>query len=261
MKSIEERLVALEKRIGTGQSVFEAWPGLGRVVGDLLVTGRISSTSNDGWIKDTRTWTYASATSFTRTGASTLWGAGKGIYYKYKQGGAYKYGVGIGTSGDTQNLTGGSDYSLANAPITDTYYSLMCPADFPGSFAFTPAFVSAGATFAYTSRSGRFSIHGQRLRVWAYLLLNGAPGGTLTNPLYIRLPVASVNIALAYNILPAFPEKIAFGAGYTGFHLFLNPNTTDANLCVYGTGQALYPLAASALASGASMTVSGEYLI
>src|SRR5574337_227963 len=80
----------------------------------------------EGWWSAAQTWTYASATTFTVSGDVTAKYT-IGTKLRLKQGGAYKYFYVIGATYSAPNttvtVTGGSDYSLANAAITDGYLS------------------------------------------------------------------------------------------------------------------------------------------
>jgi len=112
---------------------------------DIIPIGR--------WISAFQTWTYASANSFTVTGdiTDTLW---VGEPVRWKQGGAYKYAHIISFSYSSPNTTVviacGSDYSIANAAITDNDYGLNSnPVGFPAAFNLTaPTFTASGTAFA-----------------------------------------------------------------------------------------------------------------
>lgn len=95
----------------------------------------------NGWTKSTDTWLYASATSFTIAGVDRTGFYKKGDKLRLKQGGSYKYfyitSVAFAAN-TTITITGGSDYTLANAGITDNYYSHeSTPNGFPDIFNFT----------------------------------------------------------------------------------------------------------------------------
>lgn len=117
----------------------------------------------DGWQPAKETWTYASSTTFTisgdKTGVFT-----KGDKIRLKQGGGYKYFYIVGVSYSSPNTTitvsGGSDYSLANSSITDTYYSHGNAVGFPNVFSWTPTLTGgnaklSGYDYAYFSIEGR----------------------------------------------------------------------------------------------------------
>jgi hypothetical protein len=99
----------------------------------------IVSESLGGWIPANETWTYASADSptftFTVAGDKTSkYSAGMRI--KLTQSGTVKYFIITAVSYSAPNTTitvyGGTDYTLANATISDNYYSFhKAPVGFP----------------------------------------------------------------------------------------------------------------------------------
>ena len=117
-------------------------------------------TSVDGWTPATGTWTYASATTITVPAGAT------GIYSDYcklrwKQGGGWKYAYGKLSSDTVMVIYAGSDYTVAEAAITDVYYSnAATPVGFPNSFSWTPTLTgwSSVPTGSYI-----FSINGKQL--------------------------------------------------------------------------------------------------
>ena len=99
-------------------------------------SGQISGNGLDGWIYDTDTWTYVSATSFKITGKDVRYKFPKGTKIKLVQSGITKYFYVTATaySADTTiTITGGSDYSLANEAISGQAYSY---ADTPQNYPF-----------------------------------------------------------------------------------------------------------------------------
>jgi len=101
-----------------------------------------SAAATDGWTDDTAaTWTYVSATTFTVTGDRTAVFS-KGTRLKLTQT-TVKYFVVVaslhaaGTT--TVTITGGTDYTLANAAISANSYSYAAnPQGYPGYFNYTP---------------------------------------------------------------------------------------------------------------------------
>lgn len=137
--------------------------------GGLAATGTITFTGTwDGWIGSNETWTYVSATTFTV--ASDVTG-------KYQRGDKLKltqttakyfyvattptFGAGV----TTVTVTGGSDYSLANAAITLPFYSKdATPQGFPTWFNYTPTWT--GFTAAVPTGTVKFSIYGRACTVY-----------------------------------------------------------------------------------------------
>ena len=109
--------------------------------------------AQSGWIASGETWTYASASTFTISGDKT----GKyqiGDKIKLTQT-TVKYfnviGVAYADTTTTITITGGTDYSLADAAITLPYYSkIENPQGFPGWFNWTPTYACTG-DMTYTS--------------------------------------------------------------------------------------------------------------
>jgi hypothetical protein len=109
----------------------------------------------DGWCYDTDTWTYVSATSFKVTGKDVRYRFPKGTKIKLVNDANtnYFYVVATAFSTDTTiTITGGSDYSLAEAAISGQAYSYAAaPQYFPQWFNFTPTVTYAGGTTDPTS--------------------------------------------------------------------------------------------------------------
>lgn len=102
-----------------------------------------------GWVSAVgQTWTYATATTFTITGDYTAI-LNKGDKIKLTQTTAkyfYVTAVSYSAPNTTVTVTGGSDYSLANAAITSPYYSkIASPNGFPTSFNWSPSFTGFSA--------------------------------------------------------------------------------------------------------------------
>lgn len=96
---------------------------------------------SDGWIDSTQTWTYVSATTFKITGTDVTAQFPVGTKIKLTQTTAkYFYVTAATFSTDTTvTVTGGTDYTLANAAITSPMYSYIAtPQGFPDWFAWTP---------------------------------------------------------------------------------------------------------------------------
>lgn len=87
--------------------------------------GKFSGDALDGWIYDTDTWTYVSATSFKIAGKNVAYRFPKGTKIKLVQTTTkYFYVVATAFSTDTTvTITGGSDYTLAEAAISGQAYS------------------------------------------------------------------------------------------------------------------------------------------
>jgi hypothetical protein len=120
-----------------------------------------------GWIPVSVTWTYASATTINvPTNATLLYQKGWGI--RFKQGGAYKYAYMVTVAATLLTVTGGSDYTVANAAITDI---AVCPNPgsafgFPAWFNYAPVVNGSGGsagTYAESESSCKATINGGML--------------------------------------------------------------------------------------------------
>lgn len=101
--------------------------------------------NTDGWTDDTaHTWVYASASTFTIAGVDLTATFTKGTRIRFKQGAGYKYAVVVGSSFSTNTtvtIAVNDDYTIANAAITNNYYSYQVnPQGYPGWFNYTPTF-------------------------------------------------------------------------------------------------------------------------
>jgi hypothetical protein len=107
----------------------------------------IDPINTNGWVSSGDTWTYASATSFTISGVDRTAIFTKGTRIKLTQT-TDKYFVVTSSSFSTNttvNITGGSDYTLANATITNPYYSYQAnPQGYPTFFNWTPTWSKSG---------------------------------------------------------------------------------------------------------------------
>ena len=140
-----------------------------------------------GWT-ETSGWSYASATTITvPSGAASIYAVGDQI--RLKQGGAYKYFSVIAVADTTLTVTGGSDYTVANAAITDAAFSKGGGVGHPGWFNWTPAY-QGHASMTYTSVTtsiSKFSLVGRMCTI--LLRATGTTGGTASNRLYASLPI------------------------------------------------------------------------
>lgn len=152
-----------------------------------------------GWVLVSDTWTYASASTITvPTDATTTYSVGDKI--RFKQGAGYKYGIICTVAATLLTIIVNTDYTVANAAITDVYYSKVSnPFGFPASFVYTPAFTNV--TVGNATLSGSYSAVGGRIiKQRAQMIC-----GTTTNVTGVIgiTPVAAITTAPPY-----------FGSGY-----------------------------------------------
>ena len=126
-------------------------------------TGKVEITNLYGWQPSQGAWTYVSATSMTVPAAdAALMSVGTKIWLN-QSGSKYFYVTGI--AGTTITITGGSDYTLANAAITAPYFSnAATPVGFPQWFNYTPTWTNLTVGNAGTN-TGRFQMIGKTVRV------------------------------------------------------------------------------------------------
>lgn len=173
--------------------------------------GQIFTTKGDGadpiwadlpadsgdWITDTDTWVYVNATSFKIEGKDVTSRFPVGCKLCFTQTSAkYFYVVSTAFSTDTiVTVTGGSDYTIANAMITSPKYSYASsPTGFPQFFNWTETW--NGFSTVPTDGVSRFQIVGRMLDWW----LNRITDGTSNNATHTVIgPVAAVNITNYYQ--------------------------------------------------------------
>lgn len=150
--------------------------------------------NHDGWTLDTDTWTYVSATSFKITGKDVSTRFPVGTKLRLTQTTAkYFYVVSSTFSTDTTvTVTGGADYSLANAAITLPYYSYASsPVGFPQWFAFTPG-TTTGWSGTPTTTGTKFKIEGRTIFYRLYV-----SGTSNTTGISVSLPIASSTLSVS----------------------------------------------------------------
>ncbi len=166
----------------------------GTTNGTRKMLASISAAFN-GWVPIEQAWTYASATTFTIVGDFTsIYSKGDRIKLtqttvKY----FYIIGVSFGGGNTTITITGGSDYTLANAAITANSFSKTTnPNGFPQFFNYTPTYTGFSAD--PTSNMVRFAIIGNLCK---YYIRNGTAGTSNSNSFTISLPVTAATISNA----------------------------------------------------------------
>lgn len=148
----------------------------------------------DGWILANETWTYASATTITvPSGAASKYAVGDRIKLTQT---TVKYFVVTGIADTVLTVTGGTDYTVANAAISDNYYShAETPVGFPGSFSYTPTFTNftiGNGTITYA----KFRMVGKTVFVRMRVILGNASSMGTT-------PEASLPITAATHVIHA----------------------------------------------------------
>lgn len=126
----------------------------------------------------------------------------------------------------------------------------------------TPALFSGGATFAYTTRSGKYTKIGNLVHISAYIKLNGAPSGTTVNPFTIgSLPFTSVASPESANspVTMGYVENLAYGAGELQALWYIRNAQTDIIGFFAVNSAAPNIMIASDLGANAVLMLSGSY--
>lgn len=179
------------------------------------------TTDTDGWMVDANAWTYVNATTFTtpndRTGTYV-----KGVKLKYTQTTA-KYAYVIASSyasgTTTVTITGGSDYSLANAAVSSPFYSRSTPQGFPNWFNWVPTMT--GFSSNPTGGVYRFKIVGNTVTA---VVRQPYTGTSNANSLHLSAPVTSATIT--DGVWANFADVTDNGTGTQGMISIASPSST-----------------------------------
>lgn len=217
-----------------------------------------------GWTPAGETWTYASSTTFTVSGNQTG---------KYQKGDKVKLtqttvkyfyitNVVYSSPNTTVTVSGGDDYSLANAAITLPYYSkAVNPQGFPRWFRWTPTLISTGATFTYTFQTGTFAINNGLVVFEASIQLGAAPGGTTSNSVSMGLPFTAATISNSRMAFSVYWSLITLPANMTVLTSYVASSLAVATLRYTGSGQTAAALLASGMVNGTVLQISGQYFL
>lgn len=200
-------------------------------------------TALQGWNPYTTTCTYASATTFTIAGTDATAIFRKGTKLKLTNS-TVKYFYVVSSSFSTNTtvtVTGGSDYELASAAISNVFVSYVeNPQSFPHWFNYTPSY-SANGSMTYTSVTtddSRFCVRGTT--VHGYIRAYGTTGGTANTAIRFTPPIA----ISAENTAEPVGSAVAT-EGSTDYGAFLAKATTTIaqykyDVSNYGLGATRY---------------------
>lgn len=148
----------------------------------------LSLANTDGWLATDESWTYASSTTITvPSDATAKYSIGDKV--RLKQGGGYKYFYIINVASTMLTITGGSDYTLTNASITDNDVSkVSTQVGFPQWFSYTPSYT--GFSSNPTGGVNRFKISENTVTV---MRRTGTAGTSNGVTFLITAPVTSAN--------------------------------------------------------------------
>lgn len=186
----------------------------------------------DGWISANETWEYASANTITiPAGGVAKYAVGDRI--RWKQGGAYKYGVIITVADTLLTIAINTDYTVATpTAITDNYYSHEAsPIGYPQWFIYTPTW-TAVAPMSFTStdhRISRFNVIGKMCTV--EFAEGGTTGGSASPSITMTLP-----IALTVSNTDYFATGVCLYEGTYETGTCINSNATVVRFQKYAGG-------------------------
>lgn len=180
-------LTPFEKNINQKANIN--WDDIIAYVNDLAVGGVAIADASDGWVDFPVIPTYVSATSIKFSGVDYTGIIQKGDkLYIDQSGNKYFYITAVTFSTDTTvTVTGGSDYTVANAVIVNPQFSKQgSPQGFPLRFNWSPTFsgFSASPSVAYA----QFSITGGF--VHAFFRTNGS-GTSNSTSFTMSLPITA----------------------------------------------------------------------
>jgi hypothetical protein len=152
----------------------------------LDTTGKVALGFTDGWTTAPDSWAYASSTALTvPTGAASRYQVGNKIKLTQT---TVKYFYIVAVADTLLTITGGSDYTIANAPITNAYISNSeSPVGFPAAFNYTPIGIAA----SNVTLAGRFFMVGNRV----FFDFTASFSGAIT---FISMPTLPVSMSASY---------------------------------------------------------------
>ena len=152
------------------------------------------TTDTDGWMVNPDTWTYVDATTFTTSGDRTGIYV-KGVKLKFVQTStkyAYVIDSSYASGTTTVTITGGNDYSLANASVTASWYSRTTPQGFPNWFNWAPTITGFSSI---PPGIYRFMISGNTVTL---NIRQTSDGTSNANYLHLTAPVSATPITNGY---------------------------------------------------------------
>lgn len=192
----------------------------------------------NGWIDANETWTYASASTITvPTGAASRYAKGDKIKLTQT---TVKYFYVVGVADTVLTVTGGSDYTVANAAITANYYShASSPIGFPVVLNFSSTVNGSGGsigTFAATTFVSYFSITGNMCYFSIYKDVTNK--GSWSGNLQLSLPVTSANEFQPINGVVSNTGSTSY-LNATGYGPGQFPNSSTTLLFEKGIGNSI----------------------
>ncbi len=180
---------AVTDETGSGSLVFGTSPTL-----TTPIISNPTMRAYDGWISDTNTWVFASATSFTISGVDATAYLPIGTLVSYNDG-AVDYGVVATVSFSTNTtvtLISNDDYTIANATLTAPRYSYdVRPQGFPSGFTFTNTATHTGFSANPTNLLYRYTTISRTCFMTIVQVTAGTSNATTKT---LTIPVTARNI-------------------------------------------------------------------
>jgi hypothetical protein len=228
-----------------------------RMLSDMMAASRYVSRSlaspvnldSSGWVWAGETWTYASASTFTVSGDVTA-KYGVGDKLQLKQGGSYLYfwvtAVSYSAPNTTITVAGASTETLANATITDNYYS---KANTPQGWPFRPPLFPKRATmwhdWALATTGNAIAAVNISTQNYALASYQNPPanGDTFTHGCLLAAGTYTLKILgitdPSYGKIDWYLDGVSIATGqdwYSAGALVKNVVKTVANVSVVGSG-------------------------
>lgn len=159
-----------------------------------------SKVSNDtGWREVTDSWAYASATTITvPSDATAKYSVGDKLRLTQS---TVKYFYVTAVTTTVLTITGGTDYTLTNAAISDISYSKSAtPSGFPQVFSYAPTW--GNVTQGNGTLTSKFSMNGKEVSVDIHLVFGNTSSSTNNTILAGTLPVAAHAMYTATSLIP-----------------------------------------------------------
>lgn len=139
-----------------------------------------------------------------------------------------------GNGGFRNTFTGYGNYANSSAAGSLNYDATKGNSiNGANSGTWTPEFTSTGASFAYTTQLGNYSISGDIVTATISITTSGAATGTLTNPITVNLPIATKDVTgQTYSAVVGYStrsSKTIVGyatANSKAINLFIDGNTS-----------------------------------
>lgn len=198
----------------------------GSKLGDATINLETKALSDSGWRPVSDTWTFASSTTITVPSDATL-KYSVGDKLRLTQSSSTKYFYVVAVAATVLTVSGGTDYTVANAAISSISYSKAeNPLGHPLWFNYTPTFT--GFSASPTATGTRFCINGRTATV-NYSCLGGTSNNANSS---VSLPVTAATSGLGSYIrdgwlraqdngsLASTPGIYEFDIGATTFNIY-----------------------------------------